>query len=398
MYSMNKLLSLGFSGSVFCALTVTSYSLQPSFATSPDFTSEEIVTDTVINDGELLDSNIQINGQEYFSTEKIEVQSQLPAPEIDPALEYIENQEPKEIGLTVLINYPDWLSILPDCACTKSEIDRNPKFTRSWLVDRYRRNFGIDYHPGAVYDYRQSASSLREYRSSTEPNAPPIKPGQQCAYDNDGNLINNGPGAGTPDVFAPEGTELFAYRHQRWDVEPFHAFVGDESSEIRENILGLKNYHLIWAPNPGNDGYGNPCPMNPSPPQTGLYEFGSRYIVVASQGNRVCYQGVSIPSQRYAVAVGETTGSLSYSLGVNGGTFIADGWYEHGRTISLSQIGNDLLITHHHTDWSIEYELGVRGESLYDLPYSGGPLIECLNSRRAFFETAPGYEIKPLAQ
>ena len=74
---------------------------------------------------------------------------------------------------------------------------------------------------------------------------------------------------------------------------------------------------------------------------TGVYNAGSRYITIAKQGNRICYQGVSMPSGRYAVAVGETTGSLSAEKDY----FVADGWKKYGRTVTLSQNGENLSIS-----------------------------------------------------
>jgi len=120
--------------------------------------------------------------------------------------------------------------------------------------------------------------------------------------------------------------------------------------------------------------------------KAGVYNVGSRYIEIAHKGDRICYQGISFPSGRYAVAVGETTGSLSYEQD----HFVIDGWKKYGRIVTLRQQGENLLVTHD-DGWSAEYTFFSR-ESL------GGratdSTIRCLNSSGIFFETAPGYSIK----
>lgn len=121
--------------------------------------------------------------------------------------------------------------------------------------------------------------------------------------------------------------------------------------------------------------------------KVGTYNLGSRYIVIANQGNRTCYEGISVPSGRYAVAVGETTGSLSQQ----NDDFVIDGWKKYGRNITLHQHGRKLLITLDDNSLG-EYEYfksGSLGEK-----YSAS-LMKCLNSKEVFFETAPGYRITP---
>ena len=117
---------------------------------------------------------------------------------------------------------------------------------------------------------------------------------------------------------------------------------------------------------------------------SGTYNAGSRYITLAKQGSRICYQGVSMPSGRYAVAVGETTGSLS----AENDYFVADGWKKYGRTVTLSQNGENLSIS-----------LDGGSPSGYDFfqkdsgeQYSES-LTNCLNGIGEFFEAAPSYTI-----
>jgi hypothetical protein len=117
---------------------------------------------------------------------------------------------------------------------------------------------------------------------------------------------------------------------------------------------------------------------------SGTYNVGSRYITIAHQGNRTCYEGFSIPSGRYAVAVGETTGSLS----LENGSFVIDGWRKYGQTITLSQSGPNLLITNNNrSPQEYSYLQDGRREEF------SNTLKRCLNSSEPFFETAPGYNI-----
>jgi hypothetical protein len=119
---------------------------------------------------------------------------------------------------------------------------------------------------------------------------------------------------------------------------------------------------------------------------TGVYNSGSRYITIAAKGDRTCYQGVSVPSGRYAVAVGETTGTLSSEKDY----FVVDGWKKYGRTVILSQNGKNL---------SISMDGGSPSEYNYfqkdDREKYSESLMNCLNSdsNDVFFETAPSYTI-----
>ena len=112
------------------------------------------------------------------------------------------------------------------------------------------------------------------------------------------------------------------------------------------------------------------------------------FKLIAHKGDRTCYQGYSIPSGRYAVAVGETTGSVS---AVNN-TFVIDGWEKYGKTIMLRQQQQNLWVTHD-TGWSSEYILFQNESSVEELSDS---MAKCLNSEGVFFETASGYIIRNL--
>ncbi len=115
----------------------------------------------------------------------------------------------------------------------------------------------------------------------------------------------------------------------------------------------------------------------------GTYNMGSRYIQIAQQGARLCYQGSSFPSGRYAIAVGETTGSLSYEAE----EWVADGWQRYGRRITLQQSGESLIVNLDDTERS-EYAF-----MKFDEEYSSA-MLKCLNSKKTFFEAAPGYSIQ----
>jgi hypothetical protein len=129
--------------------------------------------------------------------------------------------------------YPNWLSILPACPCTYQLAMSMPGIWRDatgfWTSH---------YHPGADKDVR----SVSGYSSSTG-----SYHGQQCTYDSDGNLITEGAGAGTPDIWAPNDGWFGrnTSRHQSDDVEPF-------------SLLGWRLYTQFWRPNKG----GNQCPAN----------------------------------------------------------------------------------------------------------------------------------------
>ena len=124
---------------------------------------------------------------------------------------------------TLETRYPGWRFVLPNCPCTDAEARAD---TATWTGPG---ECMPSYHPGAVTGYR----TKRGYPSSVAGTSH----GQQCCYDGNGMLITYGPGAGTPDVWAPIG--LNVVRHYLTDVRPF-----DE--------LGWSIYNQYWIPNNGN--------------------------------------------------------------------------------------------------------------------------------------------------
>jgi hypothetical protein len=60
---------------------------------------------------------------------------------------------------------------------------------------------------------------------------------QQCTYDANGNSIDRGAGAGTPD-FASAGTDLISQNHIEKDVKTWC-------------VLGWQEYNKTWIPDDG---------------------------------------------------------------------------------------------------------------------------------------------------
>jgi hypothetical protein len=126
----------------------------------------------------------------------------------------------------------------------------------------------MSYHPGAKGFYRSAASE--EYRPEGRKDLYPLRPGQQCTYDENGRLITHGPAAGTPDAYGSNATDSYFFTsigkfigkgdfsglHITWDVDTYKK-------------LGWREYHKIWKPNNGNS-----CLFNPSPErEQGLLEL-----------------------------------------------------------------------------------------------------------------------------
>lgn len=118
---------------------------------------------------------------------------------------------------------------------------------------------------------------------------------------------------------------------------------------------------------------------------TGTYSAGPRHLVVANNGSRVCYQGISVPSGRHAVAVGETTGSLVPRQN----SLVVEGWNDYGRDVVLTLRDSTIDVT---SEGVLHGDYTFSGSTLFD----GGAadvLSRCLNSTGVFFEKSPGYLI-----
>lgn len=138
--------------------------------------------------------------------------------------------EALKIGKELNINYPGWLSKLPDCPCSMQDMrDENIK-SKKWEDET--SILTKNYHPGAKWDIR-SAQGYSSVSGTSH--------GQQCCYDPIGELITHGPGAGTPDVWRPEGLiSSNTFNHKAVDVDAFEA-------------LGWAEYTKYWKPNQGID-------------------------------------------------------------------------------------------------------------------------------------------------
>lgn len=136
-----------------------------------------------------------------------------------------------------------WYEDLPPCPCTYKEAqDSAAKRNSQWLDCG---DASQEYHYGATHEVRWKPSK-------------PGKPGQQCTYDKDGNLITSGIAAGSPDKVSPQGCGYSdalswdilnvvdnAWNHYNKDVKPF--------SEIP-----CWKYLENWPANNANN-----CPKNP---------------------------------------------------------------------------------------------------------------------------------------
>ena len=83
---------------------------------------------------------------------------------------------------------PRWWEALPDCPCNENQIP--PGWTGGAANQTY--------HPGAQNCYRSPALTEDEVVAAGLDAR--LRPGQQCCYDPNGNLITSGAGAGTPDI------------------------------------------------------------------------------------------------------------------------------------------------------------------------------------------------------
>lgn len=116
--------------------------------------------------------------------------------------------------------YPGWLSLLPDCPCTRQDAENASNFSAD--LNPFLQRF----HPGAD----------SSFRSDPVASVPGTEHRQQCTYTRSGMLISTGGGAGTPDAWAG------LLRHQRIDVQPFNEFNRDH-----------RIYNRFWVPNPGRN-------------------------------------------------------------------------------------------------------------------------------------------------
>ncbi|XZE34501.1 RHS repeat-associated core domain-containing protein [Pirellulaceae bacterium SH501] len=133
----------------------------------------------------------------------------------------------------------DWLKKLPTCPCTKAgaEGSKKPK----WVE-----------FPTDVNSHKGYSTCFRSAPSLLPPN--PAQGGQQCCYDDKGNLITSGTGAGTPDRRNPS-------------LNPLGHFIHDVYPWLVCSKGGMLDKYLERRPNDqGEDENGKPCEENPTNP------------------------------------------------------------------------------------------------------------------------------------
>jgi hypothetical protein len=175
----------------------------------------------VFNEGQYSPSTQ--SGMKLLAHELTHVVQQSASPALAQRISRLTRAESLAYGQSLDTRYPNWLNVLPNCPCRYADAIASPdwtnpdptNFTTSW------------FHPGAATQVR----SARGYQSITG-----TSHGQQCCYDDAGNLITEGAGAGTPDVWTP--VTHFS-DHQTYDVGTF-------------NQLGWRIYTQYWRPNQGS--------------------------------------------------------------------------------------------------------------------------------------------------
>jgi len=127
-----------------------------------------------------------------------------------------------DYGKSLATRFPGWLGVLPNCPCKETAVIAD---TAKWGRDK-NPLLGW-FHPGAASSYRSNAAFSSKPGSAH---------GQQCTYDSAGNLITEGPGAGTPDSWSPNTNGA---AHTAYDVATWQ-------------LLGWNIYNRYWRPNNGN--------------------------------------------------------------------------------------------------------------------------------------------------
>ncbi len=132
-----------------------------------------------------------------------------------------------------------WHEILPDCPCTWDQVPKGKKQQRQQpdknnrMGEWNKATTHQEFHPGACNTVRWARLT-------------PGGSGQQCTYDNNGNLITSGLGAGTPDLVSPEYWQDI-WKHSQIDVAPF-----------KDERVSCDEYFQRFPPNQGSG-----CPPNP---------------------------------------------------------------------------------------------------------------------------------------
>ena len=153
-----------------------------------------------------------------------------PTPNCKVGVPSVEYAQIFEHWATIEELQSDWIKALPDCPCSITPSDKGSCPPAPLIIDSIPwscaqasggsvLNF---YHPGASFELR--------YRAQNTGN------GQQCTYDTDGKLINQGPAAGTADRAGPLGTNEDRLQHRSADVDPFCAALCADGFIYGDNI------------------------------------------------------------------------------------------------------------------------------------------------------------------
>jgi len=131
---------------------------------------------------------------------------------------------------------PPWHEQLPDCPCS-IPIDPSGCPDKNGAGDGWTSPDKTG-HAGGSWEIRSNPTASGA--------------GQQCVYDSAGNLINQGPGAGTPDRISPP---------EKWwhDIGRLARHVYFDGWQW---VFGTNYDHETHPPNQGRDSNGNPCPPN----------------------------------------------------------------------------------------------------------------------------------------
>lgn len=135
-------------------------------------------------------------------------------------------EQSRNIATGINTHFPNWLDTLPDCPCTKTQLEKEHA---DWTSDSDPVLWR--YHDNAEYGFRSPPVTDGK-----------IKHGQQCTYDKNGMLIINGEKAGTPDFWH---SSKYHINHLTVDVDTWEEFV--------DETRGLEEYHETWTPNKGKN-------------------------------------------------------------------------------------------------------------------------------------------------
>jgi RHS repeat-associated protein len=142
----------------------------------------------------------------------------------------LSSEDARGFAKKINTEYKGWLKELPPCPVKKEQC-KLPQFEEDGL--NLSRGFLLQvFHPGAYSSYRSKPQKFLvngKLISTTS---------QQCTYDNNGNLITKGPGAGTPDFAS---AKVDSEKHVNYDVKTWCA-------------LGWQEYNKTWIPDDGSRG------------------------------------------------------------------------------------------------------------------------------------------------